>query len=408
MCRGSKTEMACGHTETHFDAPCGRRCTTPQGPTQYADAPCARCDSEEGRRRRRARAAELMAHLGVGDGDGEVRRLAAQGEGLNAAMRRGVAEAQRAGTSTSSSGSGGRRPWDPDSSEDDGRRDTTRLSDDGRHVVQKEYKLVGGHWALIAYRRELCEIEPEVLAALRAQREREVAREEARARAKEERRRKREAAALRPSTPLTARWAGGEGARGRSVDDASDDSGGAPLTSPSTPAGKRDEDRRCREVSARRQVSSSGRHEPKQARERKQEPPPPPQRPLPSPAPAPRVRADETNGSRRAAADHYARDQAQAEGSAAPARRAAKAGSSWTERFAEDITYDSTDSGNRADSDTDSIVTQIRVPVGQPKDKGKGKATTSVDDKGKGKGKGRVDEDDDLLDVWQKISLENN
>jgi hypothetical protein len=81
---------------------------------------------------------------------------------------------------------------DSDSDSDDGRRDTTYLTEDGQHVIQKQYKLVSGHYALIPYRWELHEVDPILLMKLREKRDKALAKRAAKERKKDKRRRVRD------------------------------------------------------------------------------------------------------------------------------------------------------------------------------------------------------------------------
>ncbi len=120
------------------------------------------------------RTAELMSQLkgeGYEERASKVQNLAERGRELNRSMQQNLAGARK----TTSR----KAPWDQDSDSDDGRSDTAYLTPDGREVVQKEYKLINGHWGLITYRKQLHEVDPYLLLKLREKREKEVAKLEA-------------------------------------------------------------------------------------------------------------------------------------------------------------------------------------------------------------------------------------
>ncbi|KAI3331563.1 hypothetical protein HD806DRAFT_163969 [Xylariaceae sp. AK1471] len=200
MCTGTKTDYSCGHVETHFTSVCGRKCSSPAGPTTYLDAPCPRCDPSNTKAKRKARAAELMSQL-MGpqheEDAADVQNMTARAAEIQLSMHQNIKNARdfMYGGSDQKPVAVG-QSWgavgpDSDSDSDDGRSDTSYLTDDGRHVIQKQYKLINGHWALIAYRRELHEVDPVLLVKLREKRDKALAKRETKERKKEEKRRAR-------------------------------------------------------------------------------------------------------------------------------------------------------------------------------------------------------------------------
>ncbi|KAI1430380.1 hypothetical protein F5Y12DRAFT_20494 [Xylaria sp. FL1777] len=195
MSKGLKTQWLYGHVETNS--------SSPQGSASYIDSRDPK---------RKARAAELMSQLkgsGYEERATKIQSLAERGNELSRSMHLNLAGTQKLmyGSAPAPSspplsplspiaysrggrGSRSRRaPWEPDSDSesDDGRRDTAHLTLDGKEVVQKEYKLINGHWALITYRKQLHEVDPYLLLKLREKRERELEKWEA----KEERKKKK-------------------------------------------------------------------------------------------------------------------------------------------------------------------------------------------------------------------------
>ncbi|KAI0457543.1 hypothetical protein F5B21DRAFT_83357 [Xylaria acuta] len=458
MCRGSKTEMLCGHVETHFSSPCGKKCSSPQGVTRYIDKPCPCCDPEDTKEKRKLRTAELMSQLRHGENEAEVQSLTERANELNLSMRKGIAEARHmmfgaaSGSSTPPlspsaenrnyiagrswgarpSSRSGKAPWDPDSGSesDEGRRDTSRLTDDGKHVVQKEYKLINGHWALIAYRKEVREVDPHLLLKLREKREKELAKLEAKKRKRERKRwardgeynndigkdeecsKLRHEAFIRDEKKAIEKW--------RSTSRAS-----APLaqlrektSEPSSPRpplrGNVSRRTATREQKAKGNVAQEfkGRIHEEEGYESRTPPVTPDTgktRKHRSPAllyPSDSFSARAERGRFRPTAqrgvgsEEYEREPAQAEGSGGPAARRdlrrAK-GRTWVEKVAEDITYCSTGSS----SDADSVVTVLKVPVNQLGEKS-GKPTGY----GKSRSQNCMAEDEGDLDIWHKVADE--
>ncbi|KAI1133576.1 hypothetical protein F5Y10DRAFT_283892 [Nemania abortiva] len=146
----------------------------------------------------RTRHTELLAQLKHQDNVREVQELTERSRNLNLSMCRGVAEARQIATGHGNiirdsnirgsrdecytvedicKLSGRNSGWiAPHDDSDDG-HDKSYLTADGKHVIEKEYKLIDGHWALIPYRKELHEVDPHLLAALQEERERELARQ---------------------------------------------------------------------------------------------------------------------------------------------------------------------------------------------------------------------------------------
>ncbi|KAI8633385.1 hypothetical protein F5Y19DRAFT_490552 [Xylariaceae sp. FL1651] len=459
MCKGSKIEMACGHVETHFSSLCGRKCSSPQGPTTYLDTPCPRCDPENIKKKHEDRAAELMTQLmGSRHAEGAVKvtKLTERMKELNLSAHRGVAEAKYlmhgapsspqadaySGHSWNGKNRNSRAPWDPDSDSesDDGRRDTSHLTEDGKHVIQKQYKLINGHWALITFRRELDEVEPLLLIKLQEKREKALAMSEAKKKKREERKRakngercaeelKKEAElekAIREEEEMPPWRPTGPALSEKNTE----------LTKPMDP-----EPRKTLSMKKRQTRSQELLEEVKKRihEEPYEEPSPPPSPPLiaeiirkasltqrPSAiAPKPwrknsrqaqisssspsssgscntRVQRDEPRPPMRQSGGQaleqrrepiQEEEQAQyhlAEGPAAPARRylLRKNGhASWVEKYAEDITY--------ASSDSESDASIHRAPELQSSWKGS---------KGRSPGQSNVVENEKDLDIWQRIS----
>ncbi|KAI0971514.1 hypothetical protein F4678DRAFT_433186 [Xylaria arbuscula] len=149
--------------------------------------------------KKKARAAELRTQLkgaGYEERANKVHDLAERGNELSLSMQQNLAATQNlmfgSGSRSSSSPSHPisspeqqkkhrKTPWehDSDSESDDGRSDTVRLTLDGTEVIEKEYKLINGHFALITSRKQLHEVDPYLLAQLRQKRERELAKRKA-------------------------------------------------------------------------------------------------------------------------------------------------------------------------------------------------------------------------------------
>ncbi|KAI1157852.1 hypothetical protein F5B18DRAFT_137931 [Nemania serpens] len=189
MCRGSQIQMTCGHVQTYFRALCGQKCSSPQGPTTYLDKPCPQCDPKN-RKKNLDRIAEFMAQLRPQENADKIQQLAEAGRDLNRSMRRNIAEVRciAFGKPTSDrppsapsdesytagrTNGRGRAPWE----ESDSDSDSTRLSMDMKHVIEKKYKLIDGHWSVISYRWELDEVDPDLLLKLKDKREKELAKE---------------------------------------------------------------------------------------------------------------------------------------------------------------------------------------------------------------------------------------
>ncbi|TGJ81805.1 hypothetical protein E0Z10_g6962 [Xylaria hypoxylon] len=130
--------------------------------------------------KRKARTAELMTQLkgaGYEERAAKVKSLAERGNQLNRSMHQNLAGIQQMiyGTPTDSSRSCSLLDIDSDSESENGRRDTAYLTDDGKEVIQREYKLINGHWALITSRKQLHEVDAYLLLQLREKRERKLA-----------------------------------------------------------------------------------------------------------------------------------------------------------------------------------------------------------------------------------------
>jgi len=180
---------------------------------------------------RKDRAAELIAQFMGADHEADavgVEDLKERGKKIERNMRRRIAHAQylingttpntttsyppNPSSSFSSSsasndinrravsrhGEKGKAPWDSDSESDsDSRRDTSYLTEDGKHVIEKRYQLINGHEALMTYRLELHEVDPLKLEHLREKRDRARAKREMKA---EKKRRTRNGGATASST----------------------------------------------------------------------------------------------------------------------------------------------------------------------------------------------------------------
>lgn len=130
-----------------------------------------------GDQKQKGRASELMAQLkgdGYKENETNLRSLVERGEKLGRAMYENSIETQHIMS--------GRELWDleSDTSSDTGSDDATQLTLDGTEVIQKEYVLISGHYALITYRKKLDQIDPYLLLKLCKKREKEIAKWEAR------------------------------------------------------------------------------------------------------------------------------------------------------------------------------------------------------------------------------------
>ncbi|KAI0489913.1 hypothetical protein F4859DRAFT_523727 [Xylaria cf. heliscus] len=454
MCKGSKEEMLCGHVETHFSSACGKRCSSPQGATRYLDKPCPRCDPENTKEKRKARAAELLSQFRYKENEAEIQSLTERANKLNLSMRRGIAEAQHMMYGASRdvpssplsprpenqdytwggrpSSRSGKAPWDPasDSESDDGRRDTTDLTADGKHVVEKQYKLINGHWALIAYRRELHEVDPYLLLKLREKREKELAKARKRAGKRRARDGEYNSNTNKNEEDSKTRYERFIRDENKAVENRhsiyqAPTPGAQVREKTSEPSSPRPEPR-CnisRKITAReKQAEAKSPQEPRgRVRGERYESRAPQVKPeaqkmrkyesrvsLRHPANSFRARAEQDSFRPTpqwgvGGGGEYEREPARAESSAAGARRGLRRveRGSWMERFAEDITYGPTDSG----SDADSVVTVIRAPLAQqqPGKESGGKSTT---DRGKSRARSDRAENEEDLDMWHKIADE--
>ncbi|KAH8165267.1 hypothetical protein CIB48_g2968 [Xylaria polymorpha] len=371
-----------------------------------------------------------MSQLGHGQNEAEVQSLTQRANELNLSMQRGIAEVrhmmfgpapscssplspgiehQTRSWSARLSSRSGKAPWDPnsDSESDDGRRDTSHFTEDGKHVIQKQYKLINGHYALIAYRLELNEVDPYLLLKLREKRERELARLEVKKKKREGKRRARNGESnnnigkneedsklyhktfTREEEKAIEKWRAphtstpGAQLREKTSQSRSKERGKPPKNLKKGFVEKGAKPARQRETPRSRKTHK---HE--------------------SPASLHSFRARAEQDYFRATPqwgvgdEEYEEGPVQAESSKAPAARLAlrrTKGRTWMERFAEDITYASTDSS----SDTDSVVTVIKAPARQPGDT-KGKAP----DYGKSRHRSRVVKEEEDLDIWHKIADE--
>ncbi|KAI1113158.1 hypothetical protein F5Y14DRAFT_232147 [Nemania sp. NC0429] len=205
MCGGSRIEWSCGHIDVHLGEPCEKKCGSPQGPITRLDNACVQCDPVKSEKQRE-RVSELMERFRPQESVDAVQRLTDRGRELTRLMRRQVAEARKIAFGTAASERSPSAPrgesytvrrgglkaprgpreergrWGPDSEPDSG--DEFQLSADMKYVVEKRYKRIDGHLSLISYRREFDEVDPDLLAELREQREKEIAK----AKRKEEKR----------------------------------------------------------------------------------------------------------------------------------------------------------------------------------------------------------------------------
>ncbi|KAI0206508.1 hypothetical protein F4808DRAFT_469601 [Astrocystis sublimbata] len=205
MCQGSKTEYSCGHTESQFSSPCGKKCSTPSGETTFLDKGCPRCDPETKKEKQQARIEELKQHFGHDESVARVQKLAERSSELSRSMKEGIIDAQRMmyGAAPSDPLHKGPdqeriigRSWGPhreeDSGSDDGRRDGSYLTDDGQHVYSKEYVLMNGHYALISVKKEVQEVDPYIVEKLREKRDKAIAKLEAKGERKAEKKKEKE------------------------------------------------------------------------------------------------------------------------------------------------------------------------------------------------------------------------
>ncbi|KAI1755564.1 hypothetical protein F4782DRAFT_551767 [Xylaria castorea] len=451
MCRGSRAEMLCGHVDTHFSSPCGKKCSSPQGVTRYLDKLCPRCDPENTKEKRKARTAELMSQLRHGENQAEIENLTERGNQLNVSMRHGIAEARHMmfGASDSSesplspvvehktctagrswgarpSSRSGKAPWDPDSDSesDDGRRDTSYLTGDGKQVVQKQYKLISGHWALIAYRKELHEVDPYLLAKLRDKRKRELAKVEAKERKREEKRPTRHGedkniitnneedskihheAFVRSEKKAVEKWRGVSRAP-KPVAQSREKS-----SEPSSPRGSRGISAGEQQGKKKTPQKSKGRIHEERYETRAPLVEPETQKThkykssaSPYPPDSFRARAVKdgfhpTVQQWGVGSEEYEREPVQAESSGDPVARRDLRGIKRRTRvgkFAEDITYSSTDSS----SDADSVVTVLKIPVHQS-----GKKSGKSTGYGESRSQTHVVGGEEDLDMWHKIADE--
>ncbi|KAI0870793.1 hypothetical protein GGS24DRAFT_474022 [Hypoxylon argillaceum] len=175
MCRGSRVEFVCGHEDVTFTERCDQKCSYPQDPLRHSSSHCESCAKEK----RDARRAELMSRFMSPESTKEVQKLTERSHEL--IKRRFVEDTNERPTYL-----------DSESDSDDGRRDTTYLTPDGNHVIEKQYQLINGDSTLITYRRELSEVDPALLILLRQKRERELAKEKR----KEEKRKARQSSKM--------------------------------------------------------------------------------------------------------------------------------------------------------------------------------------------------------------------
>ncbi|KAI0426124.1 hypothetical protein F5Y09DRAFT_351611 [Xylaria sp. FL1042] len=127
--------------------------------------------------KQKIRAAELLSQLKGDDyeeRDIKVRNFAERGKELtlNSSRNQDLGRGQRTR----------KAPWETnsDSESGDDKPDKACLSRDGKEVIQKEYKFINGHWALLTYRRQLNEVDPGLLVKLRENREKQQAKRKAR------------------------------------------------------------------------------------------------------------------------------------------------------------------------------------------------------------------------------------
>ncbi|KAI1363002.1 hypothetical protein F5Y08DRAFT_341073 [Xylaria arbuscula] len=134
--------------------------------------------------KQKARASELMSQLkgdSYKENETNLQHLAKRGEQLSREMYENSVETQHMMS--------GREPWDLESEDtlsDTGSHDTAYLTPEATAVIEKEYVLISGHYALITYRKQLDQVDPYLLLKLREKREREIARWEARNKEKRE------------------------------------------------------------------------------------------------------------------------------------------------------------------------------------------------------------------------------
>ncbi|KAI1275265.1 hypothetical protein F5Y07DRAFT_179806 [Xylaria sp. FL0933] len=226
--------------------------------------------------KQKVRAAELMAQL-KGDKyeerSAEVRHLAERGNELNMNLYKSLSPPRRHRT---------RKPsWIPnsDSECEDTRLENAYLTPDGKEVVEKQYKLMNGHWAALTYRKQLHEVDPRLLAALRQRREKE----QVRWMAKQEKRKKakggigeQQDGMPRASTPLAQMGAPRSTYRKHAEKDSRERSRGHRQDRVPLPSNRVVHDAACqREVARWRQVSSAETEKTVPWEEKTPSPPPP-------------------------------------------------------------------------------------------------------------------------------------
>ncbi|KAK5634462.1 hypothetical protein RRF57_010175 [Xylaria bambusicola] len=140
------------------------KCASPPGSTTSLDTDCPDYDQK-----RTARTVELMSQLKVEEGVTNVKNLVEHGNKISKSMHENLLVTQNMISC--------KAPGDPnsDSDSDSGSRDTAHLTPDGTEVIQKEYVLINGHYALITYRKKLKDVDPYLLLKLRQKREKELA-----------------------------------------------------------------------------------------------------------------------------------------------------------------------------------------------------------------------------------------
>ncbi|KAF2966365.1 hypothetical protein GQX73_g7225 [Xylaria multiplex] len=119
----------------------------------------------------KARAAELMSQFkgaGYEERDARIQSLAERGKKINRSMHQNLAD-----THKMIYGATADDPLDLDSdaSSDDWRKEEIYLTDDGKEVIEKKYRLIDGHLAYITYRKNLNEIDSYLLLQLQEQQE---------------------------------------------------------------------------------------------------------------------------------------------------------------------------------------------------------------------------------------------
>ncbi|KAI0509269.1 hypothetical protein F5B22DRAFT_358293 [Xylaria bambusicola] len=159
MCQGSERGRLCGQPQ---------KCASPPGSMVSLDT-----DYSDYDQKLMKRTAELMSQLRLEEGATNVKNLVDRGNTVSKSMHENLVQTQNMISC--------KAPWDPnsDSDSDAGNRDTAHLTPDGTEVIQKEYVLINGHYALITYRKQLKDVDPYLLLKLRQKREKEVAKWEA-------------------------------------------------------------------------------------------------------------------------------------------------------------------------------------------------------------------------------------